>query len=71
MTIRDCPICGGDHFGSNRCPFIEEPCLVCGDMTVTACSDCTIESGGRKTVHICIKPECRDEHERQHAARIG
>ncbi len=25
MTIRDCPQCGGDHFGSNVCPFPPKP----------------------------------------------
>lgn len=63
MTIQDCPKCGGTHFGSHKCPFIEEPCAVCGDLTVLACSDCAINSGGRTSVHVCAKPECRDKHE--------
>lgn len=63
MTIKMCPCCGGDHYGSNKCPFIEAPCVVCGDMTVMACSDCAINSGGRESVHVCVKPECRDRHE--------
>jgi hypothetical protein len=53
------------HFGSSKCPFIEAPCSICGDLTVLACSDCAIESGGRETVHVCNKSECRDEHERR------
>lgn len=64
MTIKNCPTCGGDHYGSYRCPFIEAPCVVCGDMTVLACSDCAIESAGRNHVHVCAKATCRDEHER-------
>ena len=64
MTIRNCPHCGGDHFGSYQCPFIEAPCVVCADMTVLACSDCAIESGGKQSVHVCAKSSCQDEHER-------
>lgn len=64
MTIISCPSCGGDHFGSNKCPFIELPCSVCGNMTVLACSDCAIESGGTRPVHVCAHSQCRDEHER-------
>src|ERR1700688_795371 len=63
MTIQNCSICGGMHFGSNECPFIESPCVVCGDMTIMACSDCAIESGGKQSVHVCKKTECRHEHE--------
>lgn len=25
MTIRNCPECGGDHFGSTRCPMNDPP----------------------------------------------
>jgi hypothetical protein len=64
MTIRNCPICGGDHFGFNKCPYIEKPCSVCGEPTILACSDCAIESGGTKTVHVCKRLECRDKHEK-------
>lgn len=46
MVIRNCPNCGGEHWGSTKCPYIEAPCVVCGDMTVMACSDCAIDSGG-------------------------
>ena len=71
MTIRNCPHCGGDHFGSYLCPFIEAACVVCGDLTVLACSDCAIESGGRKSVHVCAKPSCQDEHERLNPQHPG
>jgi len=65
MMIKNCPVCGGDHFGSYKCPFISAPCVVCGDMTILACSDCAIESDGKRRVHVCAKPECCAEHERQ------
>ena len=64
MVIRNCPNCGGEHWGSTKCPYIEAPCVVCGDMTVMACSDCSIESGGEKSVHVCADRKCQDEHER-------
>ena len=63
MTILDCPNCGGTHYGSNKCPFTEASCVVCGSMTVFACSDCAIDSGGARSVHVCQKRECRDAHE--------
>lgn len=69
MTIKDCPNCGGTHFGTFECPFTSAPCVVCSAPTVMACSDCAIE--GKGSVHICARSECRDEHERQnqqHAA---
>jgi hypothetical protein len=65
MTMRDCPQCGGTHIGSFTCPFTSSPCVVCGDATVMACSDCAIESG--KSVHVCVKSTCRDQHEAGHA----
>lgn len=63
MTIQNCPDCGGTHFGSNKCPFIKAPCCVCDDPTILACSDCGIDSGGKTSVHVCVKDSCRDEHE--------
>ena len=63
MTITDCPKCGGTHYGSHVCPYIEAPCVVCGDQTVMACSDCAIDSGGKVSVHVCRKRICRDRHE--------
>lgn len=65
MTITDCPQCGGTHYGSHSCPFIDAPCVVCGDATVMACSDCAIDSGGKQSVHVCGKRECRERHERE------
>ena len=38
-------------------------CTVCGERTDWACSDCAIDSGGRKTVYVCNKTACRDAHE--------
>jgi hypothetical protein len=66
MTIRNCPNCGGDHFGSNKCPYIKAPCVICGTSTILACSDCAIDSGGKNSVHVCNKTECRNEHEKLH-----
>lgn len=63
MTIENCSVCGGTHTGSNKCPFISEPCVVCGTATILACSDCAIDSWGKNPVHICDNPKCRDEHE--------
>jgi hypothetical protein len=63
MIIRSCPTCGGAHYGSLKCPCIEAPCVVCGDPTILACSDCAIDSGGRGSVHVCSKTACRDKHE--------
>jgi hypothetical protein len=39
-------------------------CSICGGDTDLCCSDCGIESGGEKTVYVCSRSECRDEHER-------
>lgn len=64
--ILNCQTCGGTHYGSIKCPYIEAPCIVCGDLTIMACSDCAIDSGGKESVHVCIKRECRDLHEKMH-----
>ena len=61
MNIFNCPNCGGTHYGSVKCPYINEPCVVCGDGTILACSDCAIDY--HRSVHVCKKPECRDAHE--------
>ena len=62
MSIENCPNCGGAHFGSNKCPFNPaQPCSICGELTVWACSDCQINTG--KTVNVCNKSACRDAHE--------
>ncbi len=73
MTIKDCPNCGGTHYGSNKCPYTSAPCVVCGVETIFACSDCAIESGGHDGVHVCVKTECQDAHEneRHPAAQNG
>ena len=64
MTITDCLNCGGIHYGSHTCPFNPaEPCIICGDKTIYACSDCAINSGGTKAVHVCERSACRDAHE--------
>jgi hypothetical protein len=64
MTILDCSNCGGIHYGSNTCPYVSHPCVVCGVMTVLACSDCAIDSG--VSVHVCNRVECRKAHESLH-----
>lgn len=61
MSIENCPTCGGTHIGQNKCPFIVAPCVVCGNDTILACSDCAIETGN--SVHVCKSTECRDKHE--------
>lgn len=61
MAIENCPTCGGTHFGSYKCPFTAAPCVICGDLTILACSDCAIDTG--KSVHVCNRTACRDEHE--------
>lgn len=67
MAILNCSYCGGTHYGSNNCPFIPAPCIICGTETVMACSDCAIDSGGKNSVHVCNDTDCRDKHEiRQH-----
>lgn len=37
-------------------------CSSCGCDTGYGCADCRIRL--RKTVYVCGKPECRDEHEK-------
>jgi hypothetical protein len=64
LTITNCPVCGGEHWGSYKCPYIEAPCVVCGTPTIVACADCAINSGGKESVHVCDKSECRHTHER-------
>jgi ribosomal protein L32 len=66
---KSCPTCGGTHIGHRDCPFTSAPCVVCEEPTVMACSDCAIDSGGRKSVHVCARSSCRLVHERQHNPR--
>jgi hypothetical protein len=37
-------------------------CVICGDLTEWGCLDCRIDT--QKTVWVCNKTTCRDEHER-------
>lgn len=39
------------------------PCVICGDSTYLACSDCMIDKN--IAVHVCGKAECRSKHERE------
>lgn len=41
-------------------------CVECGDSTFLACSDCAIDSEGKRTVYVCAKASCRDAHEKKH-----
>lgn len=64
-----CGNCGGRHYGSPRdyCPFTSAPCVVCGDATIYACSDCQIDTA--KSVHVCGKVNCQRAHEKLHPER--
>jgi hypothetical protein len=64
----ECPNCGGLHYGSpvGYCPYTKAPCVVCGDPTICACSDCQIDL--QTTIHVCGKWNCQDEHEKKHPA---
>lgn len=68
MTLL-CENCGGMHYGHNKCPFTNSACVVCGDLTIMACSDCAIDTG--QSVHICTKIACRDQHELTHHTQIS
>lgn len=61
-----CPNCGGIHFGTkfDNCPYKNLPCVVCGELTIYACSDCAIDTG--KAVHVCGKVQCQTVHEKTH-----
>ena len=63
---KNCPNCGGIHFGTrfDNCPFVKAACVVCGDDTIYACSDCRIDTG--QSVHVCADPRCQQEHEKLH-----
>lgn len=64
LVDQTCKDCGGLHFGSGRCPYLERtgPCAICETETVYACSDCAIDFKGR-VVRVCTNPDCRDKHE--------
>lgn len=59
-----CKDCGGQHYGTFKCPYLERtgPCEICATETVYACSDCAIDFKGR-VVRVCTNPDCRDKHE--------
>lgn len=59
--VENCPNCGGTHYGTFKCPFTKAPCVICGEPTIWACSDCRIDTG--RSVHVCEKTECKDRHE--------
>jgi len=40
----------------------QKVCHVCGVQTLMACSDCRMNF--KAVVYVCIKPACRDAHER-------
>lgn len=66
--IVHCEVCGGTHYGGPTCPYqLPAPCIVCGVMTVFACSDCAIDSGGQCRIHVCAEESCRRTHEAFHA----
>ena len=71
MTIKDCPTCGGTHYGVIKCPYILAPCVICGAPTIYACSDCAIDAAGRASVHVCSQSGCMDAHEAQAHAPAG
>jgi len=68
---QSCANCGGIHYGSpsGYCPYIKAACVVCGTLTIYACSDCAIDNGGEKSVHVCEKVECQRKHEKLHPDR--
>jgi len=43
------------------------PCVICGDNTPLACSDCRIDTG--KSVHVCSRSVCRRKHEETYSGR--
>jgi hypothetical protein len=63
-----CSNCGGTHFGtqSGKCPYTKAPCVICRTMTIYACSDCAIDSGGKESVHVCENVVCQRKHEKKH-----
>lgn len=66
--IENCGNCGGTHYGSGDCPYLEknmgEPCTVCAERTSYCCSDCAIDGAGK--VYVCINDACRSAHEQKH-----
>lgn len=68
--VENCGNCGGTHYGSVDCPYLEknmgEPCIACGDLTSYCCSDCALDGAGK--VYVCTDDDCRALHERKHKA---
>ncbi len=66
-----CENCEGFHFGSPKgyCPYIKRRCVVCGEETIYACSDCAIDSGGKVSVHVCEREACQRDHNQLHPDR--
>lgn len=66
--VENCSNCGGTHYGSVDCPYLEknmgEPCVSCGERTSYCCSDCAIDGKGK--VYICTDDDCRTKHEKRH-----
>lgn len=62
---RICLNCGEPqaHFGQ-KCPYTKLPCVICGQPTIYACSDCQIDK--HETVHVCAKIDCQEKHEAIH-----
>lgn len=43
-----------------------KPCSICRMPTDFVCVDCGIGTGGALMIYVCARPQCRDEHERDH-----
>jgi len=73
MTITNCENCGGTHYGSIDCPYLEknmgEPCVICTVRTSYCCADCRIDGAGK--VYVCVSDICRREHEKKHCKSEG
>lgn len=73
MSIIGCANCGGTHYGSNECPYLEknmgEPCAVCGERTSYCCADCGIDGKGK--VYLCVTDACRAAHEKTHPGAVA
>ena len=60
--VADKPLTFRDNLGGEYGEVNAAPCVICGTMTVWACSDCAIDGKGR--VHICVA--CQRDHEKEH-----
>jgi hypothetical protein len=60
--MKRCSDCGETHYGDTECPYTKlEPCSICEELTLYACSDCRIDT--QKTIPVCVQSACRDKHE--------